>query len=138
MLIAHSNGHPVIVKTPRGNHWVGFTSEADGQMYLRWKEVLCALGTLDEILRLNPNAFPQQFLVLHLASPQVIESILRYPQKFEVEEHLVTLTREALAPHSAPAPAKRPTKEDRQLELKLRPLSPFERLLAFCGRRLHL
>jgi len=64
MFIAHRTGNPVVVKTPRGNHWVAFASVADGQMYLRWMEVSCALGTLDEILRLNPKAFPRQFLVL--------------------------------------------------------------------------
>ncbi len=137
MYIAHSNGHPVIVKTPRGDHWVGFTSEADGQMYLRWKEVLCGLGTLEEILRLNPNAFPARFMVLHLASRDLIESLLRYPQKFEVEEHLVELAREVPSP-LAPAPALRPAKDTRQLELKLQPPSLFERLTAMVARRLHL
>lgn len=138
MYIAHSNGHPVIVKTPRGNHWVGFSSEADGQMYLRWKEVLCGLGTLEEILRLNPHAFPQRFMVLHLASRDLIESLLRYPQKFEVEEHLVELAREVPPLPPVPAPAPRPAKDPRQLELKLRPPSLFERLTALVARRLRL
>jgi hypothetical protein len=100
MFIAHANGHPVIIKTNLGDRFVAFESLVDGQEFLRWKHVLCALSTLDDILRLNPTAFPRQFSVLCLPTRRAIEMFTTNPKDFPTGEYLITLKHDVAPPAS--------------------------------------
>jgi hypothetical protein len=91
MFIAHANGHPVTIKTKNGGRFIAFASLADGQAFLRYKQSPCALNTLEEILRLNPSAFPPEFSVLFLPTREVIQNFATTPETFPAGEHLVTL-----------------------------------------------
>ena len=107
MFIVHTNGHPVVFKTNRGDRFVAFGSLEDGGAFLRWKQAPCTLGTRDEILTLNPRAFPREFSVLHLATRQAIDMFANDPKHFPTEEFLVTLRHDGESPSERHAP--RPT-----------------------------
>ena len=117
MFIAHANGHPLIIKTNRGTQFIAFGSVADGETFMRSKQVPCSLGTLDEILRLNPVAFPRQFGVLYLPTRQAIEMFAADPKGFPTEEYLVTLRHDVVRPPSDREELSPPTKSDGQGEL---------------------
>lgn len=91
MFIAHAGGHPVTIKTNSGGHFIAFASLADGQAFLRYKQSPCALNTLEEILRLNPSAFPTEFSVLYLPTREAIQNFATAPETFPTREYLVTL-----------------------------------------------
>jgi len=97
MFIAHTKGHPVTIKTQSGDYFFAFESLDDGQVFLRWKQSPCSLNTLDEILRLNPTAFPQKFRVLTFSTREAIEMFTADPLGFPVEKHLVTLKHDLTA-----------------------------------------
>jgi hypothetical protein len=91
MLIAHAKGHPVLIKTSKGGRFIAFKSLSDGQVFLRHKQVHCALDTLDEILRLNPSAFSRDCSALLLPTREAIEQFITNPKTFPTDEYLVTL-----------------------------------------------
>jgi hypothetical protein len=114
MFIVHTNGHPVVFKTNRGARFVAFGSLEDGRAFLRWKQAPCTLDTLDEILKLNPRAFPPEFSVIHLSTRQAIDMFANDPKGFPTEEFLVML-RHDVVPSEPPAP---PPTDSGQNELK--------------------
>jgi hypothetical protein len=113
MFIAHSNGHPVVIKTNRGAHFVAFGTLDDGKTFVRSRQAPFALGTLGDILRLNPTAFPRNFSVLHLPTRDAIDMFVRDPEGFPTAEYLVTLKNELVPPTSEqPAPSREGTGQD--------------------------
>jgi hypothetical protein len=118
MFIVHANGHPVTIKTNRGLYFVAFASIADGQAFLRWQQVPWMLGTLDEILRLNPAAFPREFSALYLPTRQAIEMFAADPKGFPTDEYLVKLKHEVMLPSTHSKQASPPPKDDAQNEFR--------------------
>jgi hypothetical protein len=94
MFIAHANGHPIVIKTNIGGRFIGFASFADGESFLRSKQTPCSLGTPDEIVRLNPNAFSRDCSVFLLPTREAIQKFVADPKDFATGEFLVTLKTE--------------------------------------------
>jgi hypothetical protein len=117
MLIAHANGYPVTLKTNRGPHFVAFESPEHGLVYLEWQQAPCTLGTLDQILALNPQAFPKDFIVLYLPSRQTIELLVSNPEHFPTDEHLVTVRRAVPPATDLPRSSKAAAPDKNQGEL---------------------
>ena len=108
MFITHFNGRPAVWKTRRGVYPLAFESLKDGHAFLRWKKVPCTLATLEEILKINPNAFRPVFGVVYLPTRQAIEmfgNAAGKPNGFPTEAYLVTLKHDVVAP--APEPSVR-------------------------------
>lgn len=105
MFITHQNGRPALWKTSRGNYPIAFESLEDGHRFLQWKKAHCALGTLEEILQINPRAFPPRFGVVYLPTPQAIEMFANATgnaKGFPTEEFLVTLKHDFVPPEPEP------------------------------------
>jgi hypothetical protein len=87
--IAHLKGHPLILRTDRGACAVAFASPADGLAFLGASLPGAQLNTAEEILVLNPQAFPPSLRLLHLATMELIKEFKRDPQSFPTEQHLI-------------------------------------------------
>ena len=112
MFFVHTNGHLVTVKTNQGHHFIAFVSLVDGQAFLRSKQVSCSLDVMDEILRLNPEAFSLESKALYLPTRGAIEMFIADPKNFPTGEYLVPLNRLRAIPNSM----QRPSAEDKQDE----------------------
>lgn len=119
MFLIHCNGNPVVVKTNRGSRYVAFKYFEEGQAYLKWKRLACTLNTLDEILQLNPRAFPKRLGVLFLPSREAIDLLTSDPQRFPTDEYTVTLMHDVPPPPENSIPSTLPAKDDMQDEFTL-------------------
>jgi hypothetical protein len=89
--IAHLKGHPLMVKTNRGVCAIAFASQADGLAFLGAGLPGAQSDTVEEILAINPQAFPPSLRLLHLATKELIDAFKRDPQSFPTEQHLITV-----------------------------------------------
>jgi len=89
--IAHLKGHPLIAKTNRGACAIAFAAKADGSTFLGAGLPGAQLNTAEEILALNPQAFPPSLQLLHLATAELIAEFKAAPQTFPTEQHLITM-----------------------------------------------
>jgi hypothetical protein len=102
MFITHCNGLPALFKTNRGNHPIAFESLQDGNAFLQSRKAGCALSTFEEILKINPKAFPQTFHVVYLTTRKAIEMFAYNAKGFPTEEFLVTLKHDVVPPEPDP------------------------------------